>query len=47
MTKLSKGENVGMEVLMKICMALNCNIADVVEFVPDDEAEDDMSDVED
>lgn len=47
MTKLSKGENVGMEVLMKICMALNCNIADVVEFVPDDEPEDDMSDVED
>ena len=46
-TKLSKGENVGMEVLMKICMALNCNIADVVEFVPDDELEDDMSDVED
>lgn len=41
-TKLSKGENVGMEVLMKICMALECNIADIVEFVPNDEVEDDV-----
>lgn len=41
-TKLSKGENVGMEVLMKICMALECNIADIVEFVPDNEVEDDV-----
>ena len=32
-TKLSKGENVGMEVLMKICSALDCNIGDIVEFV--------------
>lgn len=41
-TKLSKGENVGMEVLMKICMALECNIADIVEFVSDDEVEDEV-----
>ena len=32
-TKLSKGENVSMEVLMKVCQALNCNIGDIVEFV--------------
>lgn len=37
-TKLSKGENIGTEVLMKICEALDCNIADIMEFVPDDKA---------
>ncbi len=36
-TKLSKGENVGMEVLMKICTALDCNIGDIVEFVKGEE----------
>lgn len=45
-TKLSKGENVGMEVLMKICMVLECNIADIVEFVPNEEVEDDVIDEE-
>lgn len=29
-TKLSKGETVGMEVLTKICKALDCNIGDIV-----------------
>lgn len=38
-TKLSKGENVGMEVLMKICTALDCNIGDIVEFVKDEDSE--------
>ena len=33
-TKLSKGENVSMEVLMKVCQALNCDIGDIVEFIP-------------
>ncbi len=33
MTKLRKGENVSMEALRKICIALGCNIADIVEFV--------------
>ena len=28
-TKLSKGETVSMEVLMKICKALDCNIGDI------------------
>ena len=30
-TKLSKGERVSMEVLMKICKTLNCDIGDIVE----------------
>lgn len=40
-TKLSKGEHIGTEVLMKICVALECNIADIMEFVPDDAPDDD------
>ncbi|MGE9999096.1 helix-turn-helix domain-containing protein [Catenibacterium mitsuokai] len=33
LAKLSKNENVSMEVLIKICEGLNCKIEDVVEFV--------------
>jgi DNA-binding Xre family transcriptional regulator len=36
-TKLSKGETVSMDVLIKICKALECNIGDIVEIVPEDE----------
>lgn len=35
-TKMSKGENVSMDVLMKICLALNCDIGDIVEMIPTD-----------
>lgn len=35
-TKMSKGENVTVDVLGKICLALNCNIDDIMEFIPDD-----------
>ena len=33
-TKLSKGEPVSMEVLMKVCKALDCNIGDIMDFIP-------------
>lgn len=33
-TKMSKGEFVSMEVLLKICYALKCNIGDIVDAVP-------------
>ena len=36
-TKLSKGENVSMEVLMKVCKALNCDIGGIMEFIPTEE----------
>ena len=36
-TKMSKGENVTVEILGKICAALNCNINDIMEFIPDNE----------
>jgi len=35
-TKMSKSEAVSMEVLGKICKALNCNIGDIVEFIEKD-----------
>ena len=36
-TKMSQGENVTVEILGKICTALNCNIDDIMEFIPDNE----------
>lgn len=35
-TKMSKGENVSMEILMKVCRALNCDVSDILEFISDD-----------
>ncbi len=35
--KLENGENVYVEVLAKICQALNCTFNDIVELVPDKE----------
>ncbi len=33
--KLKKGANVNTNILLKICVALNCNISDIVEVVSD------------
>ena len=38
-TKLSKSETVSMEVLMKICRTLNCDIGDIMELLPEDTSE--------
>ena len=32
-TKMSKGETVSMEVLLKVCKALDCNIGDIVDAI--------------
>lgn len=37
LTRLSKGELVSMDSVEKICTMLECNIGDVMEFVPDTE----------
>lgn len=37
MTKLANDENVTMEVIVKICTALNCEMSDIVEILPDKE----------
>ena len=34
-TKISKGETVSMEVLMKVCRTLNCDIGDIMELIPE------------
>lgn len=36
--KMSRGETVSMDVLMRLCDYLDCNIGDVVSFIKDDEA---------
>lgn len=35
LAKLTKGENVTTEVLVKICNELNCDVADIMEFIPE------------
>lgn len=38
-TKLSKNETVSMEVLMKICKTLECNIGDIMDLIPEDDTD--------
>lgn len=35
-TKLSKGEAVSMDVLIKVCKTMECNIGDVMDLIPKD-----------
>lgn len=35
--KLGKNENVTTDVLLKICQALNCDIGDIMEIIPDED----------
>ena len=37
MTKLANNENVTVELMAKICNALNCSMDDVIEILPDRE----------
>ena len=39
LTKLSNNEFVSMEVLVKICRALNCDVGDIVEVVQGSDSE--------
>ena len=41
-TKLGRDENVNTEILQKICTALNCNIGDIMEFVPNTHKEENL-----
>lgn len=36
-TKMSKGEIVSTEVLMKVCKVLHCNVGDIVDFIETEE----------
>jgi DNA-binding Xre family transcriptional regulator len=33
--KLGKGENVNMDVILRVCDALECDISDIMELLPD------------
>ena len=35
--KLNRGENIGTDILAKICNALNCDVADIMEIVREPE----------
>lgn len=37
--KLTHGENVSTAVLLKICTALKCDVADIMEIIPDGSSE--------
>ena len=39
MSRLAKDENVSTEILAKICAALNCDVGDIMEFVPKNKIE--------
>jgi DNA-binding Xre family transcriptional regulator len=39
-TKLGKNENVNTEIISKICLALKCDVNDIMEIVPDDSSSD-------
>ena len=39
-TKLSKGETVSMDVLIKVCRVLECDIGDIMELIPEDDKND-------
>lgn len=34
--KMNRGEHVSMDIMLKICAALNCDVGDIVEFLKDD-----------
>lgn len=35
-TKLGRNENVNTKILQKICIALQCDISDIMELIPDE-----------
>ena len=37
LAKLGKNANITTDVLVKICEALNCDVSDIMEIVPDEE----------
>ena len=41
MAKMSKDENVSMDVLLRICEVLQCDIGDIMEALPDEDGESD------
>jgi DNA-binding Xre family transcriptional regulator len=42
--KLGKGESVNVDILLRICKALNCDISDIMELVQDKDDEPEVPD---
>ena len=36
MARMGKNEYVSLEIIERICKALDCDISDIIEYVPDD-----------
>ena len=36
-TKMSKSETVSMEILIKVCKVLHCDIGDIMELIPEED----------
>lgn len=36
LSKMGRNENVNIDILVKVCKALNCDIGDIMEIIPDD-----------
>ena len=39
MSRLARDENVSTEIISKICSVLNCDVGDIMEFIPDKKEE--------
>ena len=39
MAKLGRDETISMDVLLRICEALNCDVGDIMEVLPDEDGE--------
>ena len=37
MNKLTRGDNVTIDILGRVCQALDCSVNDIMEFIPDKE----------
>ena len=37
MNKLTRGDNVTIDILGRVCQALGCSVDDIMEFIPDNE----------
>ena len=40
LAKLGKDENVSMDILQKLCKALDCNIGDIMDMIPESDKKD-------
>ena len=36
LSKMSKGENVTTDILVKICKTLDCDVGDIMQYIPED-----------